>query len=185
MDRNLLRQKEEGRSNTLRVIVGVIAIVVAGSAAALWAQTRVEDGGGSLAALTAEVRLLRAAVEESSKAQTQTQALGVSLSAQQSRMQQISSRLETTRSELVAVTARLREANRLLEGAKADLAQTTNPQERKQEEGMIAMFAQGVADTTEQERRLRARDAELTQALQIEEQRWADLIARLEQLTRK
>ena len=185
MDRNPLRQKAEGRSNRLRVTVGVVAIIIAGGAAALWAQTRVEDGGGTLAGLTAEVRLLRLAVEESSKAQTQTQALSVSLSAQQSRMQQISARLETTRSELVATTARLKEANRLVEAAKADLAQTTNPQERKQEEAMLATFIESTAQTAAQERQLRIRESELTQAMQTEEQRWADLIARLEQLTRR
>jgi hypothetical protein len=61
---------------------------------ATWAQGRTEgiDSATSLAPLTSELRQLRMAVEELTRSQTQTQALGVYLSVQQSRILQVAAR---------------------------------------------------------------------------------------------
>ena len=85
------------------------ALLTGGFAALALAQDRNErfDGIGSLAALTAEVRQLRLVIEELAKGQTalakdqtQTQALAVYLSVQQSRILQVTARLDATRDEL-------------------------------------------------------------------------------------
>ena len=72
-------------ASTKKVIWFGLTILAFGCIAAVRAQEKSEASApGSLMALTEEVRQLRHAVEESMRSQTQTQALGVYLSAQQS-----------------------------------------------------------------------------------------------------
>ncbi len=74
-------------------------------AAMLLAQAGTEHiDPGSLSALTSELHQLRTAVEEMIRTQTQTQALGVYLSVQQSRIVQAATRLDAVRKELEAVS---------------------------------------------------------------------------------
>jgi chromosome segregation ATPase len=84
---------------------------------------------GSLAALTAEVRQLRVAVEELARSQTETQALGVYLSAQQGRLQQADQQLAAARRELDSATA----AGQRIEAQLASLSaeqRTVSPEKR-------------------------------------------------------
>ena len=84
------------------------AVLTVTFAAAVMAQGRNDgnDGGASLAAVTSELRQLRMAVEELTRSQTQTQALGVYLSAQQSRVLQVATRLDSARKDLEGVSIR-------------------------------------------------------------------------------
>ena len=59
-----------------------------------------------MAALTSEIRELRLAVQQLAQTQSQTQALGVYLSVQQSRLVQTASRLDSARHELEEATDR-------------------------------------------------------------------------------
>ena len=94
-------------SSTKKVIWFGLAILAFGCIAAVRGQEKNEAlGGGSLTALTEEVRQLRLAVEESIRSQTQTQALGVYLSAQQSRIVQVASRLDAVRRDVEAASDR-------------------------------------------------------------------------------
>ena len=71
------------------------AVVIASCAVAVLAQGSSDvTEGGFLAALTAEIRQLRLAVEESTRSQTQTQALSVYLSVQQARLVQVAARVD-------------------------------------------------------------------------------------------
>ena len=63
------------------------------------------EGDESMAALTAEVRQLRIAVEEFARTQTETQALGAYLSARQGRLMQTTQQLDAVRKEIDAATA--------------------------------------------------------------------------------
>jgi hypothetical protein len=161
------------------------AAIVVGGVGLMWAQGKTEEAGGSLAALTAEVRQLRIAVEDSARQQTQTQALSVSLSAQQSRMVQIGARLDAVRNDLGGATMRARETARLVTAAQQELTQAPDARERTEAADMVQMFRQQANQAAAQEQSLRARETELIQALQSEEARWADLIVRLEQLIKK
>ena len=158
-----------------------IAMVMAVSAGALLAQGRTEETGGSLAGLTAEVRQLRLAVEESGRRQTQTQAVSVYLAAQQSRMVQLSTRLDAVRKELGAAEAASRQLVSLAGNAEGDLARSMPPEERNETNGMLRLFKDQAAGAVEREQRIRQQETELLQALQVEETRWRDLIARLQQ----
>src|SRR5258706_1897457 len=88
------------------------------------------DGGGSLAALTSEVRQLRLAVEEATRSQTQTQALSVYLSVQQSRVLHVATRLDSVRKELDGTTTRSRDIASQLASVQDALLRVADPQER-------------------------------------------------------
>jgi len=160
-------------------------MLAAGSAAVVLAQEKNDAPNGSLAALTAEIRQLRVAVEESTRSQTQTQALGVYLSVQQSRILQAATRLESARKELDAVSLRSREIASQLENFQGEIVRVTEPQRRAQLEDANQQLKFEQRRVVEQEQQARAREAELSQALQVEESRWTDLITRLEQLIRR
>ncbi len=168
-----------------RLSWSVVLVLAAGSAAVVLAQEKNDAPNGSLAALTAEIRQLRVAVEESTRSQTQTQALGVYLSVQQSRILQAATRLESARKELDAVSLRSREIASQLENFQGEIVRVTEPQRRAQLEDANQQLKFEQRHVVEQEQQARAREAELSQALQVEESRWTDLITRLEQLIRR
>ena len=64
-----------------------------------------DSSDGSLAALTAEVRRLRIAVEDLARTQTEAQALAMRVTAQQSRMAQVAEELNAVRKEVESATA--------------------------------------------------------------------------------
>jgi chromosome segregation ATPase len=143
------------------------------------------DADGSLSALTAEVRQLRVAVEQLARAQTQAQALSVFLSVQQSRIAQLSTRLDSVQKELDSATARSQDLQASLAGLVDQLSAATERQTRAAlEDGIRGLKAeQRGLDLIAQQ--ARSRESDLSQALQFEESRWNDLIARLEQLMTK
>jgi hypothetical protein len=189
-----MKVKFEGRRSTdmirdtswRRAVVGCSALVLVG-AGVVWAQASAmpQAADGSMAALVAEVRQLRAAVETSTRTQTQTQALGVYLSAQQSRIAVIGSRLDAVRAELVAAKGRARDTASLVAHAQRELAQAADAGDRSQADGLYQMFKQQADRAAETEQDLRRREADVAQSLQLEEQRWAELIGRLEQTIKK
>src|SRR5688500_4184791 len=94
------------------------------------ARAPILDDDGSLAALTAEVRQLRVAVEDLARVQAETQALGVYLSAQQSRVQQVSAQLDAARKELETATVRSQAFEAELTNLSGGLRLITDLQER-------------------------------------------------------
>ena len=157
-------------------------LAVAVCAATLLAQAS-DPVPGSLGELTAEIRQLRFAIEQSSRTQTQAQALGIYLSAQQSRIVQVTARLDAARRELEGVAQRSRVlANQLalLDAATARIA--ADPGERLAIEDRSKELKLELKNIAEQEQQARTREAETMQAWQQEEARWNDLITRLQQI---
>ena len=155
--------------------------------AAVLAQGRSDgtDAAAALAPLTSELRQLRVAVEELTRSQTQTQALGVYLSVQQSRILQLATRLDSARKDLETATTRSQDITWRLANANEELPQVTEPERRQQLEGYIRQLKHETEKVRHQEQEARTRESELSQALQLEESRWTDLISRLEQLTKR
>jgi|SRR5579864_1738657 len=167
-------------------LAAIAALLITGHAVPLWAQDKIDAATpGTLAALTAEVRALRLAVEESTRSQTQTQALAVYLAAQQSRLVQVGGRLDAVRTELAAAAGRFRELTDSLASAQTRLATLNQPEMRADLEEVVRAFKQQSDRAAEQVQQLTARESELAQMFQTEEARWADLIARLEQTIKK
>jgi hypothetical protein len=111
--------------------------------------------------------------------------LAVYLSAEQSRLLQVSSRLDAVRTELAAATGRSHELTDSLASAQTRLATVTQPEMRADLEEMVRSFKQQSDRAAEQVQLLTTRESELAQMFQTEEARWADLIARLEQTIKK
>ena len=167
-----------------RFVVVTTLAIAATAAVTTWAQAPQDMTPASMSALINEVRLLRAAVEDTGKRQNETQAMAVYLSAQQSRLVQISQQLEATRSELTTVSAQLQQFRTLLKSMQGDAA-SINPAERQEAEGMMQLFKPQLDQAAAKEQQLRAREAELAQALVTEQGRWSDLINRLEQMIKR
>ena len=162
------------------------AVAIALCGAAVTAQERNGQADlGSLAALTAEVRQLRLAVEESTRSQTQTQALGVYLSAEQSRLVQVAARLDAARKELDTVTLRSKQLATEISRIGETLLRETNPEIRKQLEAVSRDLKQELENIGPQEQLARSREADLSQMMQSENTRWNELISALEQMIKK
>ena len=144
---------------------------------------RAQAGTPELSAVVAELRQLRLAVEDATRAQTQTQGLAVYLSAQQSRFVQTSSRLDAVRKDLDAAVGRVRTLTAELADLQRAFARAT--EFRAEYEGRIEQLKRDLAQATDTEQRLRLRETELTQAFQQDEATWRDLIARLEQTIKR
>lgn len=172
-------------NRTPRWRFGLTLMVLVGAAGATsWMQTATADPG-SIAGLTAEVRQLRVAVEQSTRTQSQTQALSVYLSAQQSRMVQLAQRLDRVRDDATAARARSQQIAGLLKMAAGDPDPSASAAERAEHNEMTRLFKAQVDQAAEEEQRLRAREAEMQQMMQQEEARWTDLISRLETLIKR
>src|SRR5262245_54628142 len=108
-----------------------VALAIVGGATVVLGQGRGEPADGSMAALTAEVRELRVAVQQFAQTQSQTQALGVYLSVQQSRILQVSSQLEVARRELDAVSRQTSEVTSKLADLEEELPRISDPMQRR------------------------------------------------------
>jgi hypothetical protein len=91
-------------------MAAAIAILIGAAWATVRAQGLGQSSSGSLAELTAEVRQLRTVIQEAGRSQTQIQALSISLTAQHSRLNQVSARLDKNEEELQAASAKSAEA---------------------------------------------------------------------------
>ena len=134
-----------------------------------------------MAALTAEVRQLRLAVEELARSQSETQALTVYLSAQQSRMQQADQQLAAVREQIDSSTAERQNLETRLTNLSAERARVP-PDRRAQIEDAINDLRAEQARIDLQLQQARSRENDLSRAVQSEETRFNELIARLEKL---
>ena len=162
-----------------------MALAIAGGATVVLGQSRGEPADGSMAALTAEVRELRVAVQQFAQTQSQTQALGVYLSVQQSRILQVSSQLETARRELDGVARQSSEVTSRLANLEEELPRLSDPEKRNAVQEALREMRREQALATAQEQQLRNRELELSQTMQAEESRWTTLLTRLEALTQR
>jgi len=163
-----------------------VALTLVGGATAVIGQSRGEPSdGGSMAALTSEVRQLRLAVEQLSHTQAQTQALGVYLSTQQSRVLQVSAQLDAARRELDSANLRATELGEKLADLEEELPRAPDAAQRSALQDGIRGMKRELTSATAQEQQARSRETELSQSLQSEESRWSALISRLEALTQR
>ena len=142
------------------------------------------EGDGSLAALTAEVRQLRLAVEELARSQSESQALGVYLSAQQSRLKLADEQLVNAREQIESSTAQREDLEARLAELLLEQSSAPSAQRRAQLEARINDFRSEQARIDRQLQQARSRENEVSRTLQSEEARFNDLIARLEKLAR-
>lgn len=143
------------------------------------------QGDESMAALTAEVRQLRVAVEQLARSQAETQALGMTLSAQQGRILQMTQQLDTVRKEIAAATAGSEGLEARLAGFRDELSRATEPGERAGFESALRSLEAERARLELESQQARSRENNLSRALALEENRWSDTLERMERLTQQ
>jgi chromosome segregation ATPase len=138
--------------------------------------------GSQLAALTAEVRQLRLAIEEHARSEAQTRALEASLSAQQSRMLATEESLEAVRTRIDTVARRIEEIEDQLSGLAGERSRTTATDTRLALDEQAANLETQLRANRRSLEQARGREDELSRALQIEETKFNELVARLQRL---
>ena len=160
-----------------------LALTTTAAVGAAWSQARPEEG--SLATVAAELRQLRATVEESIRTQSQTQALGVLLATHQSRVAQLTMRLDAVRAELTAATEKARSLATMVASRQAELGRVTDATQRNELDRMLRGDKEEADKAAGAEFALRAHESQLLQELQAAEARWTEFVERLEQAIKR
>ena len=175
-----------------QIVVGVLLLAgcLTWAAAGPSAQSR-DESVPVLKELVAEVRGIRAAIDRFTDSQTQVQALTSLLSVQQSRIADLSARLDVARRELEQHTLRAGQLSTHIEQMESGRLATesrfegTPAERRAQFEATIADIRAQQEQASLQEQQIRSREMELQSALGAEQARWIDLQGRLELLLRR
>ena len=162
-----------------------IAVLSGAAVVTTLAQGLGPSSAGSLAELTAEVRNLKVALQEASRSQNQMQALNISLTAQQSRLAQVSARLDTAEEDLQQAMSRTREAVTVIATAQNETRPNSSVEERAQIAEMVKMFRQQADEAQAVENTARVKRDDLMNAFRAEEARWLQLVARLEEIIKR
>lgn len=161
------------------------AIILSAAYAAVTARDQQPDAS-TLAGLVGEVRLLRQAVEKAAQTQTQVQALSVYLSAQQNRLIQVSAAADAARRHLEATE---REHAENMEMVSSMTAAANNPSATPEQRREATSEAQALqrreTRLATDEARARAAVTDAESVVQLELNRWNEILARLDQATRQ
>ena len=168
------------------ILLCVSALVATSGDSVLSQGNAQASDSGTLAALTVEIHQLRLAVEESTRAQTQTQAIAVYLSVQKDRIFQMASRLDSLHKDVEAAADESRQqAQQLAKLTEASSSGSLDQDMRAAIADQIRDLQHALPRSTAREQGLRNREAEASQTLQAEEARWVELISRLEQVIKR
>lgn len=179
------------QTTSSRPVFFPLAVVTCGLIAAGAVFARAQQAGPeretarAVQELTSEVRQLRLALAASADTTIRGQMLGLSMTLQQSRLTDTSTRLDTVRRELEAAAAKTRQFVEESANLDVQLAQESDPERRKQLEQESRALKQEAATLAAQEQQIRIREAEAAQAAHAEQLRWNELAGRLEQLLKK
>jgi chromosome segregation ATPase len=175
---------------TRGIQLGVFAgIALVGFVLLGWATPQAQGLGqassGQMAELISEVKLMRAALQEMASGQSQMQALGLQLNAQQARVTQVSANLDAATARLGDLTSRAKDAARELAADQTLFALTPDPNQKATLQRRISDLKQLSNELAAEEQQLRSRVSRLTSTLNTEEQRLQSLSSRLDILARK
>ena len=161
-------------SRALMLVVLVVLVALGGAALA---QDRAQPAAPAdpVAALIAEVRALRAEISETARASIRLQLLVARLQIQEQRIMY----LDRQRTDVAAGLAGVQQQRIAAEGAVKMFASVPG-----QADGVVDGFKAQIEAHQAQEEDLRAREAELLNAIAGEQARWTDLSTRLEDLER-
>jgi hypothetical protein len=168
-----------------RIAAAIAAVVVLSCVGIAVGQGTGDSSGGSLAGVTAELRQLRLAIEESTRTQTQTHALGVYVSAQQGRVVQAAARLDAARREVETASNRSRELTNDVAEAEEAADHPARPEIKTQLQQQARALKTVLESAGVQLQQAQARYSEAAQSAQFEEQRWNELVAKLEGAIKK
>ena len=138
-----------------------------------------------LPALLAEVKGLRAAMEQMASAGPRIQLFVSRLQLQEGRMNNMIKRLETVRENLASVQRELEAGQETVKHFESELASATVPALQREElTQMLPVRRREVATHRTTVARLTGEEAQLAQDLALEQGRWNDINQRLDELER-
>jgi hypothetical protein len=140
--------------------------------------------GDTIAALLVEVRQLRIAMERAATTTPQVQLLAARLSVQNERLARVERDHDMAKRELDDLSSALVQTAMQADNLDNRAAVEANPERQRQMLQEQADAKAQVAELRERELRLRAREAELAGALGTEQQHWAELNRRLDEVER-
>lgn len=139
----------------------------------------------ALRELVAEVRSLRATIEQYANAQIQAQAVGELLSVQQRRVADVTMRLDQMCRELDGIGSESRQLSAQASDLEESLRVASDPKLRMETEMQQRALKQELERHIEQEQTLRSRETDLMNSLVVEEAKWNDLVERMNQWLRR
>jgi len=157
-----------------------VVAVFAHSTGVFAAQTGVSDLTSPDRQLLAEVQALRAELREASRRSLGAQLVIARLQWHEQRLRFISTEAAEAR-RAVAVQRAVRESIEV-DLERTEKIQGPNPEQQQMVSGAIAAARSRLQVAREEERRLSAREEEMTARMTSEEHRWSELNARLEQM---
>ena len=168
-------------------LVAGVAVLAGAAVVTTWAQGLGPSAGGSLAELTAEVRQLRVVIQDAGRNQSQMQALGIALTAQQSRLTQVGARLDAANAELEKAQEKSRQFAAVFTNAQNVERQPQNwtAQERAEHAEMMKMMRDQADQAQAAENAIRVRINDVTAAFRAEEARWLELVAKLDEVVKR
>ena len=132
---------------------------------------------GSIAALTAEVRQLRVAVQELARSQQEAQTFSATLLAQQNRVERAAEQLQNVREIVKGQTFQIDQIDSRLSSLSEELSLATNLDRRQNLERQIRQARQDKDGFESRLQRARVQESELLRALQTEQGQFDDLVS--------
>ena len=169
-------------SRSLAAAVGVVAIALL--LAGVVASGNQTTESTILPALLAEVRGLRAAMEQMASAGPRVQLALGRLQLQEQRMSMLLMKQDATRGSLASVQQQLAQHQGRLADLEGNDRNHPDANVRREVEQMIIMAKREIATTTLEVQRLSAEESSISADVASEQARWSELNQRLEELER-
>jgi chromosome segregation ATPase len=165
---------------TVVLLCVVVAVTAFGRAPA--AQQPGKFSNDPISALLQEVHGLRLAMEHSAAIAPRVQLTLARLNIEEQRIAQLATQFDRARQEVTLHSLSVAKVTDEIEDVEKRLATTADEKERKSLQVGIADLKQQLKSQTAQEQAARTRENDAAQALNLEQNRWSDLNARLDEL---
>jgi chromosome segregation ATPase len=171
---------------TPRLILGGLAVVALAMGTSGQPSAQAPPAGAASDALLAEVRALRAELNQAAGASIRTQLLVGRLQLQEQRINTVAKQLDETRLLLSTFPSRLMPMQNQLKQLETEARDPSMTQDRRQaiDLGITQMKAR-IADTQKQFGDLTEKESGLAQMLANEQGRWSDFNTRLDDIERE
>lgn len=138
-----------------------------------------------VAALLAEVRQLRIAMERSVTMGPRIELLRTRVAVENERVSRASRDLDGVRQQLDPVAANIASSTARMQDLQEVLSRATDPEQRNVFEQETRDLTRLIEEQTALEQRLRVRETDLANALTVEQSQWTELSRRLDELERQ
>jgi hypothetical protein len=129
---------------------------------------------------------MRVVIQDAGRTQTQMQALGIALTAQQSRLTQVGARLDAAQDELLKAQEKTQQFISVVTNAQnVTLPQSATVTERAEHAEVLKMMRDQANQAQAAENAIRARINDLTNSFRAEEARWMELVAKLDEVVKR